>query len=184
MAVWEAANLTARMREVLEDARGTARTITAGGLGGALPLGLELNEEARRAFVVLNGAAGVPTEARITSVRRSAASPPVIGNIALYDVDVEVRQVFPFTSSIKLDDDLRDALMGLAAKWGDRIAQAFTYPGNLTTTQAGAATGLVSGMFAYTDSAYDWKGQVNADGCTLEARHHFKGIAKSAPAVS
>jgi hypothetical protein len=184
MATWSAGNLITRMREVLEDVRGTLRTITAGTYEGNLAPGLDLNEEARRAFVVIAGSgAGAPTEARIASVSRSAASPPVIGNLALYDIRVEVKQVFPYTSQVKLDDTYRDAIAGVAAAAADIIAQAFTYPGNLLTKQSGAATGLVSGMFAYDGSSYEWRGPVNEAG-TLEAIHKFRGVVQSAPAVS
>jgi len=172
------------MREVLEEARGTLRTIAAGTYEGNLPPGLDLNEEARRALVLFNGGGvGAPTEARITSVKRSAASPPVIGNLALYDIEAEVRQVFPFVSANKLTDSLRDATQGLAVAAADVIAQAFTYPGNLLTTQGGDSTGIVSGLLAYVGSSYEWKGQVNDAGGTLEARHRFKGIARSSPAT-
>lgn len=185
MATWDASRLMTRMREVLEDARGTLRTITAGLLEGNLPPGLTDNEEARRALPTITGGGfGGPTEARITGVRRSPASPPVIGNLALYEVDVEVRHVLPFTSLAKLSDSMRDSLMGIAAAMADVIAQAFTFPGNLSTTQSGDSTGLVSGMFAYVGTAYEWKGTVNADGGTLESRHRFKGVVRSAPAVS
>lgn len=184
MATWSAGNLIARMREVLEDARGTLRTITAGTYEGGLAPGLDLNEEARRAFGVITGSgSGAPTEARITSVSRSAASPPVLGNLALYDIRVEVRQVFPYTSQVKLDDTYRDAIAGVAATGADVIAQAFTYPGNLLTRHSGAATGLISGMFAYDGSSYAWRGTADEAG-ELEAVHRFKGIVSSAPAVS
>lgn len=183
MATWSAGNLTARLREVLEDARGTLRTIASGTYLGKLPPGLDVNEEARRALAVITNGSGAPTEARVVNVKRSAASPPVIGNIALYDIEVEVRQVWPFHSLNKLDDDQRDVTQGLAAAAADIIAQALTYPGNLTTTHAGASTGLVSGMLAYVDSAYQWAGAVNDAGGTLEARHRFKGVVKSAPAT-
>lgn len=181
MSTWQASNLVTRMREVLEDARGTLRTITSGTFSGNLPPGLDVNEEARRALN-LDGI-NVPTEARITSLKRSPASPPVIGNLALYAVEVEVRQVFAMDSGAKIVDATRDGLQGLAAEYGEVIAQAFTYPGNLTQTQTAKATGLVSGMFAYVDSAFEWKGQVNEAGGTLEARHRFKGTVRSAPAV-
>jgi hypothetical protein len=71
-----------------------------------------------------------------------------------------------------------------AAASGDVIAQAFTYPGNLSTRQSGGATGLVSGMFAYRGSSFAWKGQIDDAGGVLEAIHRFRGIVKSDPAVS
>lgn len=184
MATIEGGRILTRVREVLEDARGTLRTISSGTLKGSLPPGLETNEEARRAITALAAGVGVPTEARITAIRRSPASPPVLGNLALYDFDLEVRQVLPGSSREKLDDDWRDAISGVAATYADIVAQALEYPGNLTATQAGGATGIISGKLAHVDSAYRWSGTVNGGGMTLEAVHRFKGIAQSAPATS
>lgn len=184
MAVWDADRLEARMREVIEDAAGTLRTITAGRYIGGLAPGLDVNEEARRGLGVNVDGTKVPTEARVSAVRRSPASPPTMGNLALYEIDVEVRSVYPYTSITKLSDDGRSSLSGLAAASADRIAQAFGYPGNLLTTSGGQATGLVSGLLSYVGSSMTWKGTVNGAGGTLEAIHRFKGVAKSAPAVS
>ncbi len=183
MATWDARNLTTRMREVLEEARGTLRTIAAGTFVGKLPPGLDANEEARRGLALLTSGTGAPTEARITGVRRSPASPPVIGNLALYDIDVEVRQTLPYISVNKVSDSSRDGTMGLAAGYADVIAQAFGYPGNLLTTQGGAATGLRSGLLAHVDSSYRWVGTVDGPGGTLECIHRFKGVVSSAPAT-
>jgi hypothetical protein len=182
VSYWSADALVTRMREVIEDSRGTLRTIAANTYSGDLAPGLGLNEEARRGLHVLVD--GAPTECRVASVKRSAASPPVIGNIALYDIEVEVRTVYPTTSNVKISDSYRDAVSGLAAKAADVIGQAFGYPGNLLTTQAGTATGLVSGLLSHLGSTYEWRGQANDAGGVLEARHRFKGVAKSAPAVS
>ena len=173
-----ASALVTRMREVLEDSAGTLRTIVSSdALTGGLPSGLTLNEDARRAL------SAARAEASVVKVSRSAASPPVIGNIALYDVEVDVRTVFPMLTAQALDDDTRDAMRGVAFRYVDRIAQAFTFPGNLTTTTAGAATGLVSGMFAHVGSTTTDKTSPGSAG-VLEVVHRFKGIVKSAPAVT
>jgi hypothetical protein len=173
-----------RIREICEDAAGTLRAITAGTLEGDLPPGLSTNEEARRALaVVLSNGTGVPCEARVVRMRRSKASPPVIGNLALYDVEVEVRAVYPVVTAITLDDATRDTMSGLAAKHGDMIAQALGYPGNVSATTAGQSTGVISGLLAYDSSDYEWTGVAGAGG-TLVGRHRFKCVAQSAPAVS
>lgn len=182
MSTWSAGNLLIRLREVIETGAGTLRTTTAGKFSGDLPPGLSLDEESRRALLDTD-ARSVPVESRVTSVKRSPASPPVIGNIALYDVEVEVRAVYPVVTASTLTDATRDALAGLAYTHADTLAQALGYPGNLTTTSAGSSTGLVSGLLAYVDSAYSWTGEAGKAG-TLTARHRFKGIARSAPAVS
>lgn len=176
MAIYPSALVT-RLREVLEDSAGTLRTISGNdALGGDLPDGLTLNEEARRAL------AKVRAEAKVTNVRRSPASPPVIGNLALYDIEVEVRTVFPMLTATALDDDARDGIKGVAFRYVDRVVQALTFPGNLTTTTAGAATDLVSGMLAHIESPFTSK-QSPGEAGTLEVVHKFKGVIRSAPAI-
>ena len=182
MAVWDAEKLLVRMREVLETGAGTLRTITPG-LMGDLPSGLTQEEEARRGLIPLASGAGFPVESRIVAVKRSAASPPVIGNIALYDIEAEVRAVYPVVTRVTMTASVRDQVYGVAASHADRIAQALGYPGNLTQTAAGSSTGLVSGLLSYVGSSYAWAGDAGKGG-TLTARHRFKGIAQSAPAVS
>ncbi len=182
MATWDAGKLLIRMREVIEGAAGTLRTITALTFEGGLPPGLDTNEEARRAMLNSSGQS-VPVESRIVSVKRSPASPPVIGNLALYDVEIEVRAVYPVTTVSTLTDATRDSVAGLAAQHADMLAQALGYPGNLTTTTAGAATNVISGMLAYVGSEYAWAGDAGKGG-TLTGRHRFKCTAKSAPAVT
>ena len=177
MSYFSGENLIVRLREVLEDARGTLRTISANTFEGQFPPGLEVGEEARRAF-------GNPrAEATVSSVARSAASPPVIGNIALYDIGVDVRVAYPLTSAAWVVDAVRDSAVGAAYKAADVVAQALTYPGNLTTTQAGAATGVVSGMLAFVKSDIRSTGSDQTGGI-VEAMLRFKGVVQSAPAVS
>ncbi len=182
MATWSAGNLLVRLREVIETGAGTLRTTTSGKFKGQLPPGLDANEESRRALLD-SDARSVPVESRVVSIKRSAASPPVIGNIALFDVDLEVRAVYAVVTASTLTDATRDSLAGLAYQHADTLSQALGYPGNLTTTTAGASTGLVSGLLAYVGSDYSWSGDAGKGG-TLTARHRFKGIAQSAPAVS
>ena len=182
MATWDAEPLLVRMREVLEAGAGTLRTITSG-TNVALPPGLGMNEESRRANVPLVTGSGFPVESRIVSVKRSAASPPVIGNLALYDFEAEVRAVYPVGTKATLSSSTRDQAAGIAAKHADVFAQALGYPGNLTSTTAGAATNVISGLLSYVGSEYVWAGAAG-EGGTLTGRHRFKGIAKSVPAVS
>jgi hypothetical protein len=182
MATWDAERLLTRVREVTESAAGTLRTITAGVFIGDMPPGLGTNEEARRALAVLSNGTKVPCEARVVRMRRSKASPPVIGNLALYDVEVEVRAVYPVATSVTLDDATRDSVSGLAAKHGDTLAQALGYPGNVSTTTAGQSTGVVSGLLSHDSSDYEWTGVAGAGG-TLVGRHRFKCVVRSAPAT-
>lgn len=183
MATWSAGNLLVRLREVIETGAGTLRTTTSGKFKGQLPPGLDANEESRRALLD-SDARSVPVESRVTSIKRSASSPSEMGNIALYDVNIEVRAVYPVATAATLTDATRDQIAGLAYQHADTLAQALGYAArNLATTTAGASTGLVSGGLAYVGSDYSWAGDAGKGG-TLTARHRFKGIAQSAPAVS
>ena len=184
MATWSAGRLLTRLREVIEGNSGTLRVTIAGAFEGKLPPGLSLDEEARRALLTFASVAeSVPVECRVVSVKRSAASPPVIGNLALYDIVVEARALYPMVTESTLTDSTRDVISGLAAQHADTLAQALGYPGNLLTTNGGQSTGLVSGLLSYQESAYEWAGAAGAAG-TLTARHRFKGVVQSAPAVS
>lgn len=185
MTTWDAGKLMIRLREVIESSAGTLRTTDTLEFVGGLAPGLDGNEESRRAMraEASDGFEEVLVESRVLSVKRSAASPPVIGNLALYDIEVEVRAVYPINTKALLTDATRDKVAGYAARHADTLSQALGYPGNLTQTTAGVSTGLVSGLLAYVGSEYAWAGDAGKAG-TLTGRHRFKGIAKSAPAVS
>jgi len=182
MAAWDAEQLLIRIREVLESGAGTLRTISSG-TNVANPPGLDTNEESRRAGVAPVTGSGFPVEARILSVKRSPSGYSVIGNLALYDFEAEVRAVYPVNTKTTLSSAARDRITGIAAKHADVFAQALGYPGNLTTTTAGSPTDVISGLLTYLSSDYVWAGNAG-EGGTLTARHRFKGIAKSAPAVA
>lgn len=179
MATWNAGRLLKRLREVLEGSAGTRPTTTSQFVGD-LPPGLSVNEESRRALLD-STLLGVPVESRIVSIRRSPASPPTLGNLALFDVQVEIKAVYPIVTAEALTDASRDAVAGFAGKHADEIAQAVGYPGNLSTTNAGQDTGVVSGLLAHVSSDFVWAGEPGKAG-TLTGRHLFKGVAKSAPA--
>lgn len=178
MAYLQSAAILTRIREVLTDGAGSVRTIPLGRFTGDLPEGLPEYAEEMRAL----GNARV--EARIVSKRKSPASPPMSGNLRIYELRVEVRVVRLVEPLNQHDDKSRLALMALASDDGDYIAQALENPGALSETESGDATGLASGVLIYEGDSTSVVGRI-ADGAqTLSTVHNFRGYAISRPATA
>lgn len=178
MAYLAAGAIQKRVREVIESAAGGLRTITAGTYTGDMPEGLVDMDLAR-------GAIAKPTvEALVTSAGRSASGYSVIGNLALYDLELRVRVVRIIERTAQITDALRDEAKALAFQDADVLGQALGYPRNLETTTAGTATGIVSGLFTYRGSTTSVRGPVDDGASIIETDHRFTAIARSTPAVS
>lgn len=170
--------LQIRLREVLEDGYGSLRTITADTYGGNLPDGLTEMGDAIRST-------GRPqVEASIEGLRPSAAGHAIIGSVLLYDFDLRVRVVRKLGADLLTNGAARDAVKAAAATDSDVLRQALSWPGNLTTTQAGDATGLLSGMVVHRESKTEMRPAVEDGAATLETEHLFFGVLRSSPAVS
>jgi hypothetical protein len=116
---------------------------------------------------------------------RSAASPPVTGNFLIYEVTIDVRIVRTITTLEQVSDDDDETLRALAFEDCDVVRQALEYPGNLTTTTAGVATDLASGLLSHVRSTQQRvRGAVNSGAQTVETTHRFTGYAFARPAVS
>ena len=172
------AALQTRLREVLEDGYGSLRTITADTYGGNLPEDFTGQGDSVRSL-------GQPqVECLITKGARSPSSPMTKSNVALYLVDVRVRVVRRLSADVQISETARDTIKAAAAADIDVIAQALGWPGNLTTTSAGAATGLVSGLLTHKESSTDVRSVVEDGASIVETLHLFTGTLQSAPAVS
>lgn len=167
-----------RIREVLDDSAGDLRTIAYDRFAGDLPEGLDPSAIQFRAVT------SARVEARITGKRVSPASPPALGNLRIYELDVEVKVIRLVETADQLDDAERDALNALAAEDGDIIAQALGYPGNLTATEAGEPTDLVSGMLVYESDSTSVDGRISEGAQTLTTTHLFRGHAIARPATA
>jgi len=165
------------VREVLEDATGTLRTIGAAVYQGNLNASLSDEEMTLRA---LNKPL---VESRIGAISRNDASPNIFGSLSLLDIEVVVRVVRHLDQAHELDDDIRDDVKALSAADGDVIMQALTFPGNLTQTSGSAATGLVSGMLSYEGSDPP-DTQQEATGSIITTEHNFSGVVQVTLAVS
>ena len=175
MAYVQTQAIITRLREVLESGYGSARTITAGTYVGNVPQGLSESEQKRRALV----AARVRVNLDVTG--RSPNSPPINGDLILYDATVRVTVSRLLARGKQLTPDDYDVVQAAGAADTDVIRQALEYPGNLSTTEAGAPTDIVSGMLRWQSSATNVVGDVDAGAQRLETVHAFSAVLIARP---
>lgn len=178
MAYAQFAAALKRVRQVVEDSAGTLRTVPSARFGGEAPTGLD--DES-----LLAKAADRPrVEATITSISPSAATPPVIGNVRIYDTTFSVKVTRLVTPLEQVSDDDRDALMALAAQDVDVLGQALGYPGNLDTTATGTATDIISGLLVPRAARIQVRRPINEGGQPIETTIELLGRLISRPATS
>lgn len=179
MAYVQAAALITRLREVLEDSAGTLRTVPAARFDGDSPEGLSADEAMRRSLTAPR------IRARVKVLGRSKSSPPITGNLVIYDITVSVKSRRTITPLEQLDEASNDVLMAAAVTDADVIRQALEYPGNLTQTAAAAATDLVSGMLSFSSGDQGEPSRdVNTGAQMLEQTLSFTGWLISRPAIA
>lgn len=161
-----------RIREVLEDGRGSVRTITANTYGSATHQALSVLSDS------LGSIEKPQVEPRIVGQRPHGARPPRQGSFTLEELDIDVRVVRDFDSWRDLDDDARTALHALASSDSFAIQQALTWPGNLTATEAATATGLVSGCLRYAQSSMGSLEFAGGQNGRLVTTHRFTGVVR------
>jgi hypothetical protein len=177
MAYIQAGPAIKRIREVIEDSAGTLRTVPASRFGGEVPTGLD--DES-----VLAKAADKPrVETTIADMKASNATPPVMGNVALWDVVFSTKVTRIVTPLEQVSDDDRDTLMASVATDVDVIRQALGFPGNLTTTTAGTATDIVSGLLVLQSARIQVRRPINEGGQPIETTLTLLGRLISRPAV-
>lgn len=167
-----------RVKEVLEQSKGSLRTVPLLRFQGNLPPGLTANAELRRALMTPRVAVAV------TGIERSPSTSPVLGNQLLYKITLEIRIVRAVQRNAQLDEDIHRALTAQAMLDADVIRQSVEYPNNLLTTEAGVATGIVSGMLMHLTSRSRVNGQIVGGAQVLETIHAFWGTARSTPAIA
>ena len=148
MAIDTDAILTA-VRDVVEDAAGSARTISSGRFEGGLYEDLSDDEKSRRSAYLPR------VETSIVAIDKHPTDYHVMGTLRLYRIAVDVSVTRHADLEHKLTDSVRDDLMGLATQDVDILVQALTYPGNLTQDNDSNATGLVSGRMQFDSSEFD-----------------------------
>jgi len=177
MAYVQAQALIHRIREVLEQSAGTLRTVPSGRFQGDWPQGLSDATQARIVF------ANPRVRVNLESFSRSQYSPPINGNIVIYDIGVSVIVARLFDREKQITSDDYDAVQAYAAEDTDVIRQALEWPGNLTTTSTGSATDLISGMLAFIGpSTNQVVGLIDQGAQRFETTNRFGGylIARAA----
>jgi len=164
-----------RIREVVEQSAGTFRPVPTGRFSGELPEGL--SDESAMAK-----AASVPrVEASITSIEPSSSSPPALGDVRIYEVQVTVKVVRVLSPLEQVSDADRDELHALAAQDADVLSQALGFPGNLARTAAGVDTEIVSGLLVYRSSSVLVKKPADDGAQPVITSHVFRGHMLSRP---
>lgn len=143
---WGAA-LTA-IREVIESAHGSLRTIPASRFTEDLVEGTPDSELARRGT-----RSDVPIRVQIMGRRKNPASPPINSSVILRDADVVITVSRTIGPPEQVDANAMADLMCLANEDADALEQALSSPPNLATTVAGIATNIVGDSLVYVQSS-------------------------------
>jgi surface protein len=158
-----------RIREVVEQSAGALRAVPVGRFLGDLPQGLDDESAMARAVSTPR------VESSITSVTPSSSSPPVLGDLRIYEVQVSVKVLRVVTPLEQVSDADRDELQALAAQDADVLSQALGFPGNLARTAGGGDTEIVSGLLVYRSTSV-LVGKRTDDGAqTITTTHVFRG---------
>lgn len=179
MAYVQAAALVTRIREVLESSYGSMRQVPPSRFSGDIPDGLSLDEQMRR------GLTAPRIQARVMVIGRSKSSPPVTGNVLIYDIKLVVKSLRTCTRTDQVDGTSNDTLVAASMVDADAIRQALEYPGNLAATEAGAVTDLVSGMLSFeSHDAGEFVNDIDSGAQALEQSLTFLGYLIARPAVT
>lgn len=177
MAYIKTAAALKRIRQVVEAGAGTLRTVPFGRFGGESPTGLD--DEA-----VLAKAASRPrVETSVASIVPSASTPPVLGNLRIYDVEFAIKITRAVTPLEQVSDADRDALMALAYEDVSVLGQALGYPGNLSHTATGTATDIVSGLLVARSARVVVRRQIDTGAQPIETTLMLLGRLVSRPDV-
>jgi hypothetical protein len=166
-----AAAIITRVRELVDDASGTLRTISSSRFGESFYLEMKEEEQARKAV------SGPKFDVRLTTIERHPSSPPISGSTALYNVTVEVTVIRHLNVNHAVIDANRDTILAASIEDGDHIMQALTYPGNMTQTSAAVATGLASGVLQYAGSENEVLLGAASEPSLVRGVHRFTGVA-------
>lgn len=166
-----------RVRELLVSGYGTLRTISSSRFQGDLPPGLLAEEEARRGIQ-----SEIPIEVSYKGRRHHPSRIVITGSVQIHLVDIEVAVVRTMAIDAQVDDTTRDAIAALAIEDGEAIEQVLEWPANLTTTQAGASTGLMAIVYVsgLPNTVVEEAGQAQV----LKTLHRLTATIQSAPATS
>jgi hypothetical protein len=176
MAYLQTAHAITRIREVIGEGRGTQYTVPPGRFQDALRRGIDEGQATLRGHE-----AAAPFRVEVTGAARNAASPVFNrSNLQMYDVGINVVVSRSLGATAKVDPDEAGAVTAAMLEDADILAQALGFAGNLTTTEDGDATDIVSGRLEYLSTSLATIGRDNTNQ-RLEATHAFSGVMVSRP---
>lgn len=178
MSIIDEAAIRTRISEVLTGVASGVRAMTAGELSDDLAPGASDVTASQRAAVVPRFTIAIDYEP-------SAERPQGPGTMALDGIVVTIVMTALHASQALSRVDY-DATKALIAELGAQTRAAFSWPGKLTTTSAGTATGIVSGVLRWdgTRVSRDTPPEPNAPGGGLYVvEHRFSGVVRSTLAV-
>lgn len=165
-----------RLRELLQDGRGTIRAITSTRLAGDLPPGLTPEEQRRRGIhaekpveVVLDGMA--PHPQRLTQA----------GTLQIHLLSVTVRIARTIEVGAQLTDSLRDDVQAQAIIDANAVHDVLSWPPNLATTHAGQATGCIGARYLGSSARINGTAGAAQD---LTTEHRYELTVTSAPSAT
>jgi|GEM_PF-1437317 len=156
-----------RIREVLEEGKGIGRTITVGRFTDDWQAGASEAMSRRKALV------GPRSRINVTINGRSPNSPPINSNLIVYEATITIWISRILTRGNQITSSDYDVVQAAGAADADVIRQAMEYPGNLSYTEAGQYTDLVSGMMRYQGTTSNVVGQIDDGAQRLECVHTF-----------
>lgn len=172
MANIAAGAIMTAIRDVLDDAAGNFRTITATRFDGAAYEGLDDEEKSRRGLVRPN------FDITLTSLAPHGSSPPRNNSLQIYLIGVEVVVARHIGPDEKLTAASRDTAKALAITDADVVAQALEWPGNLTSDSATNATGLIGAKLMYDGSELRRFDLADNRPGLIETAHRFHGFVQ------
>lgn len=162
-----------RIREVVDDGAGLARTVSAGRISGDYWEGSA--EWAGRGRTLTKPRFDIPTFLPVPNTPGAME----LGSFQIYVIQPVLVCEYDLGAVLDTDDN-RDAARATAEQDADVLRQALGWAGNLTTTAAGTATGILDGYLRYED------GQVQLEEWEqrrLITRLSFHGFVKVTTAV-
>lgn len=155
MIGFQANNIMAAIRQVMQGTLGATRTVASGDVVYGLHSGFSDGDVAR--LTLLKPVFDV----QIVGFGRSPNNLCVMGDENIYNFSVIVRIAYQLGR--EAIDSERETRRANALELTDTVLQALTYPGNLAETEGSVATGIVSGMLqggTMTVSREDPKAQI------------------------
>lgn len=166
--------LLTAIEELLEGTIGSVRTVTSGDFMNTVYSGQDDEAKAVQALVKKS------FDVAPLTLERSPATLTERSSLVLIEARLRVSVAYRLDSEVV--KSRRKAVRAEAADDAETIRQALSYPGNLTQTNAGEDTNLVSGMLLedgpYQVTREDW------DANLMETQRDYRGWLEVSQAVA